>query len=83
LEKKILDSYLSEANLGGILGDDGCQCGHITKLKKRNNTVPHPVTASKNILSFFLPKNRRSKFNNTATKSLSSSIVIDKLDELE
>jgi hypothetical protein len=42
----------------------------------------------KNIMSFCLQKNRRKhlihgKFNNTVTKSLYSSIVIDKLDELE
>jgi hypothetical protein len=61
---------------------------HKIEKKKNNNTVPNPVTASKNILSFFLPNNQRinlihDKFNNTVTKSLSSSIVIDKLDELE
>jgi hypothetical protein len=54
-----------------------------------NNSVPNRVTTSKNILSFFLPKNRRinlihGKFNNAMTKSsLSSSVVINKLDELE
>jgi hypothetical protein len=53
-----------------------------------NNSVPNQVTTSKNILSFFLPKNWRinlihGKFNNTVTKtSLSSSVVINKLDEL-
>jgi hypothetical protein len=56
--------------------------------KKNNNSAPNLVTASKNIMSFCLQKNRRKhlihgKFNNTVTKSLYSSIVIDKLDELE
>jgi hypothetical protein len=58
--------------------------------KKNNNSAPNLVTASKNIMSFCLQKkkNRRKhlihgKFNNTVTESLYSSIVIDKLDELE
>jgi hypothetical protein len=58
------------------------------KNNKNNNSVANPVTASKSILSFFLPKNQRinlihSKFNNTVNESLSSSIVTDKLYELE
>jgi hypothetical protein len=60
----------------------------IENNNNNNNIVPNPITASKNILFFSLPNNQRinlihDKFNNTVTKSLLSSIVIDKLDELE